>query len=150
MEILPKQLGLEGASTVKTPGDKNDLNKTFRFRDLDGEDGGQDGDTAFYVDELFTKKRHGVSPGRVPASPLMRKADPKLTRARWADTDSEEDEHKPSMDYPLAARVADVRISVLRVGWNAQTVFGERVLSELSGCPDVRSDASLIQWCETV
>ena len=104
--FLAKQLGLEGASTVKTPGDKNDLDKTFRFRDLDGEDGGQDGDTAFYVDELFTKKRYGVSPGRVPASPLMRKDDPKLTRARWADTadtDSGEDEHKPLVELPASS-----------------------------------------------
>ena len=30
VEILTKHLGLGGASTVKTPGDKNDIDKTFR------------------------------------------------------------------------------------------------------------------------
>ena len=42
MEISAKHLGLEGASSVKTPGDNNDADKTFRYRDLDGEAGGQD------------------------------------------------------------------------------------------------------------
>ena len=116
VEILAKQLGLEGASTVKTLGYKNDSNKTFRFRDLDEEDGGQDGDTACYVDELFTKKSHGVSPGRVPASPLMGKADPKLTRARWADADSEEDEHKPLMELPASSE-SRRRADLCAEGW---------------------------------
>ena len=42
VEILAKHLGLEGASSAKTPGDKNDADKTFRYRDFDGEAGGQD------------------------------------------------------------------------------------------------------------
>ena len=42
VEILAKHLGLEGATTVKTPGDKNDMDNTFRYRDVDGENRGPD------------------------------------------------------------------------------------------------------------
>ena len=31
VEILVQQLGMESRSSVKTPGDKNDADKTFRF-----------------------------------------------------------------------------------------------------------------------
>ena len=61
MEILAKHLGLEGASTVKTPGDKNGMDNAFRYRDVDGEENGPDCETACYVDELFMKRRHGAS-----------------------------------------------------------------------------------------
>ena len=94
-----------------------------------------------------------MSPGRVPASPLMRKDDPKLTRARWADTadtDSGEDEHKPLIELPASSesrRRADLCAEGCLEG---SDIFGERVLLELTGCPDVRSDALFIQWCETV
>ena len=37
VEILARQLGMEGSSTVKTPGDKNDADNIFRYRDVDGE-----------------------------------------------------------------------------------------------------------------
>ena len=37
IEILSTQLGLTDAKTVKTPGDKNDSDKMFRYRDLDEE-----------------------------------------------------------------------------------------------------------------
>ena len=52
LEILVEQLGLDGAKAVKTPGDKLDTDKTFRYRDLDG-----DCDTAdvVYVNELYEK-----------------------------------------------------------------------------------------------
>ena len=39
VEILARQLGMEGSSTVKTPGDKNDADQIFRYRDVDGEGG---------------------------------------------------------------------------------------------------------------
>ena len=87
---MAKHLGLEGASTVKTPGNKNDTDKIFKYRDLDGEAGGQDEESACYVDELFMKRKHCPSPGMILTSPLMRKDDPHLARARWADLDSED------------------------------------------------------------
>ena len=91
VEILAKHLGLEGATPVKTPGDKNDADKTFRYRDLDGEAEGQEEDNANYDDELFKRSKHGASPGRIPTSQLTREDIPKLTRARWADADSDDD-----------------------------------------------------------
>ena len=36
VEILARQLGMEKSSSVKTPGDKNDADNTFTYRDLDG------------------------------------------------------------------------------------------------------------------
>ena len=53
VEILAKQLGMESSSPVKTPPDKNDADKMFRYRKIDGEDGAQGGETACYVDEIF-------------------------------------------------------------------------------------------------
>ena len=88
MEILAKHLGLEGASTVKTLGDKNDTEKTFGYRDVDGEENGLDCEAACYVDELFMKRRCGASQGRISTSPLMRKEDPSF--ARWADIESDD------------------------------------------------------------
>jgi hypothetical protein len=38
VEILARQLSMENSSSVKTPGDKNDADKTFRYCDLDAED----------------------------------------------------------------------------------------------------------------
>ena len=61
VEILARQLGMENSSPVKTPGDKNDADKTFRYRDLDGEDECQSEETACYVDELY--KGIGAGPG---------------------------------------------------------------------------------------
>ena len=69
VEILAKHLGLEGASTVKTPGDKNDTDNTSKYRDVDGEENGLDCETACDVDELLMKRRHGASQGRIPTSP---------------------------------------------------------------------------------
>ena len=46
VEILAKHLGLEGASTVETPGDRNDSDKLFRYRDVDGQGNEQDCETA--------------------------------------------------------------------------------------------------------
>ena len=60
VEILATQLGLEAGKPVVTPGDKNDVDKTFRYRDLDDE-GNENVDTACYVDALYMK---GASPGR--------------------------------------------------------------------------------------
>ena len=70
VEILARQLGMQDSTPVKTktPGDKNDADKTFRFRDLDGEDEHQSEETVCYVDELF--RQASASPGRVPASLL--------------------------------------------------------------------------------
>ena len=119
VEILAKHLGLEGASSVKTLGDKNDSDKTFRYRDLDGEAGGQDEESAYYVDELFMKSRHGASPGRIPTSPLTRKDDPKLARARLADIDSEDDGLGVLVEIPASResrRAADVRCSAPKSG----------------------------------
>ena len=45
VEILAKHLGLEGVNTAKTLGDKNDTDKTFRYRDVDGEEDGLDCET---------------------------------------------------------------------------------------------------------
>ena len=56
------------------------------YRDLDGEAGGQDEESAYYVDDLFMKSRHCASLGRIPTSPLTRTDDPKL--ARWAEDES--------------------------------------------------------------
>ena len=68
VEILAKHLGLEGASRLKTPGDKNDTDKTDRYRDVDGEENGLDCETICYVDELLMKRRHSVSQaGSLPA-----------------------------------------------------------------------------------
>ena len=75
-------LGLKGASTMKTPENNNDTDKSFRYRDVDGEGRGQDGENACYVDDFFMKCKHGWSPGRIRTSPLTRKDDPKLARAR--------------------------------------------------------------------
>ena len=36
-EILAEQLGLQGAKPVKTPGEKADGDKQFRFRDIEGD-----------------------------------------------------------------------------------------------------------------
>ena len=58
IEILAKHLGLEGATTVKTPGDRNDSDKLFRYRDIDGEEDEQNCGAANYVDDLFTKGKH--------------------------------------------------------------------------------------------
>ena len=73
---------------VKTPGDKNDTDKTFRYRDVDGEEDGLDCETASFGNELFMKHRHGASQRGIPTSPLMRKEDPKL--ARWAAIESDD------------------------------------------------------------
>ena len=113
VEILARHLGLVGASTVKTPGDKNDIDKTFRYRDVDGESEGLDEETANYVDELLLKKKHGASQGRSPSSPLMRKVYPKLTR--WADVDSEDDATEQH-GFP-ASRESHRRAVLCAEGW---------------------------------
>ena len=63
VEILAQQLGMESSSSVKTPGDKNDADKTFRFRDLDGEGEDHCVEAALYVDELYRRGR--ASRGRI-------------------------------------------------------------------------------------
>ena len=50
---------MEDGTLVNTPGDKNDADKTFRYRDLDGEDGHQSEESSCYVDEL--DRRTGAS-----------------------------------------------------------------------------------------
>ena len=62
VEILAKQLGMENSSPVKTPGDRNDADKTFRYRDVDREEESREEETASYVDELF-RRHSGVSMG---------------------------------------------------------------------------------------
>ena len=42
---------------MKTPGDKNDPSKIFKYRDVDGESEEAAEDTACYVDKLFTKQK---------------------------------------------------------------------------------------------
>ena len=80
---------MEDSSPVKTPDDKNDADKTCRYRDLSGEDEHPGEETACYVDRLYWNA--GASPGRICTSPLTRKDDPTLARARWADLDSGDD-----------------------------------------------------------
>ena len=112
VEILSRQLGLENCKTVATPGDKNDLDKTFRYRDLDGE-GDENIDSAQYVDSLCAK---GASPGRVPASLLMRKENPKLaTGHQWADLDDD-----GSLDVPVmeASTESSRRAEMAADGWS--------------------------------
>ena len=98
VEMLSQQLGMQSSSSVKTPGDNNDADKTFRYRDFDGEDEHHCEGTASYVDELY--RRGGASPGRIPTSPLTRKDDPKLTR--WADVDADDD-GVPNMTTEMGA-----------------------------------------------
>jgi hypothetical protein len=68
VEILAKQLGMENSSPVKTPGDRNDTDKTFRYRDVDGEEEAQQEETASYVDGLF-KKQSGLGVCRSSGTP---------------------------------------------------------------------------------
>ena len=101
---------------MKTPGDKNDADKTFGYRDLDGEAGGQDEESACYVHELFMKRKHGASSGRIPTSPQTTKDDQKLARARWADLDS--DVGEPEMLEMLPASSESSRPAELCAeGW---------------------------------
>ena len=59
VEILFQQLGMDGSSSVKTPGEKNDADKLFRYRDVDGEGEAESEETACYVDELYLKHISG-------------------------------------------------------------------------------------------
>ena len=111
-----EHLGLEGASTVKMPGDKNDADNIFRYRHLDGEAGGQDEENACYVDELFMKRKHGASPGRIPTSPLTRKDDPKL--AQWADVDADDDGMPDMSEEMEASRESRRRAALSADGWS--------------------------------
>ena len=135
MEILARHLGLVGASTVKTPGDKNDIDKTSRYRDVDGESEGLDEETANYVDELFLKKKHGMSQGRSPSSP-MRNSRVGPTRSRTVTRLS-------IVGFRPVARVTGVLNSAQGAGWRAQMGYGGRASLVPSGCPSARSASSL-------
>ena len=80
---------MECARSVHTLGDKHDADKTFRFRHLDGEAGGQDEESAYY-DELLMKSKHITSRDMIPTSPMTRTYDQKFAWTRWADIDSED------------------------------------------------------------
>ena len=54
VEILARQLGMEGSTSVKTPGDKNDADKLFRYCDVDGEGAAQEEETPCHVHELYS------------------------------------------------------------------------------------------------
>jgi hypothetical protein len=113
VEILAQQLGMESSSSVKTPGDKNDADKTFRFRDLDGEGESYCEESASFVDELY--RRSCASPGRIPTSPLTRKDDPKL--AQWADADADDD-RVPDMSTKMeSSRESRRRATLGADGW---------------------------------
>ena len=92
------------------------MDKTFRYRGLDGEAGAQDEESAYYVDELFMKSRHGASPVRIPTSPLTRKDDLKLARARQADIDSEDDGLGVSEELPASGE-SRRRAKLCAEGW---------------------------------
>ena len=47
VEILARQLGMQDSRPAKTPGDKNDADKTLRCHDLDGEDEHRSEETAY-------------------------------------------------------------------------------------------------------
>ena len=114
VEILARQLGMEHSSPVKTPGDRNDADKTFRYRDVDGEEEPREEETALHVDDLF-RRQSGASPGRSLSSPLMREDHPKL--ARWADLEADED--APDMSEEMTAtRESRRRAALSADGWS--------------------------------
>ena len=79
-------------------GGRNDADKIFKYRDVDGEEEPREETTALYVDDLF-RRQSGASPGRSPSSPLMKEDHPKL--ARWADLEADED--TPDMSEEMTA-----------------------------------------------
>ena len=112
--MLAKQLEVESSSSVTTPGDNNDADKTFQYRDPDGEVEHYCGETACDVDEFY--RRGGTSPGRIPTRPLTRKDDPKL--ARRADVDANDD-GVPNMSTEMgASREIRRRATVSADGWS--------------------------------
>ena len=111
VEILTRQLGMDGSTSVKTLGGKNDADKLFRYRVVDGEGATQEEETACYIDELYSKS---ASLGRFPTSRLMRQVEPKL--AQWADLDA--DDAAPDMSEDLQASCESRRRAALRAdGW---------------------------------
>ena len=75
---------MDASSSVKTPGDKNDADTMFRYRDVDGEGEVKDEEIVCDVDELYLKhiggqRRSSTSPGKVPASLPPRKDDQHIT-----------------------------------------------------------------------
>ena len=90
---------------MKTPGDKNDKDKAFRYHDLDG-DSEEDVQT-LYVD--------GASPGWVPACLLTREVNPKL--AQWADAQA--DDKVPNMSEEMRATTESARWAEMSTdGWH--------------------------------
>ena len=108
----PRSLGMQDSKPVKTPGDKNDSDKTFRYRDLDGEgDGGsEDAATTSTSSSASTASRAGarVRVGS-PASPLTRKD---IRNSRGGPTPTRTTQ-SPTTPKPCrqAQRVADVQTS---------------------------------------
>ena len=130
----PHSLGMQDRKPAKTPGDKNDSDKTFRYRDLDGEGDGSVRDAAYYVDELFgtqDKLRRRASPGRVPASPSTRKVHPKL--AQWADSDS--DDAVPDYSKTMPVSSENVQTSEQMAGQKEAMGSSERASRMRNGYP---------------
>ena len=123
VEILARQLGMEGSTSIKTPGDKADADQFLRYCGVDGEGEAQSEETACYVDELYLKhvggpRRASASPGWVPAGALTRKDDLKL--AQWADIESDDAAPDMSEQLPASRR----RAALGAEGWMEGCILG--------------------------